>query len=192
MSISYVGQFLVPCPGTSGKREHFFSRSVADSKILYTFFARPQIICVLTASESRSATAAFLCERPFAGPIIAGVQAALQRSQNYSFCPNRNRKATGLGELMVDSTLVSGHWLRIITGTVVRTGNGSARRCRLNHLSFDATAGCGWYIYYGGPSEANATIKAHLALKLAGVSVKDPRMLKGARDGVRISSGVPR
>src|SRR5258706_12396296 len=49
----------------------------------------------------------------------------------------------------------------------------------------------GWNIYYGGPSEVNATIKAYLALKLAGVPVTDPRML-GAREVAMNLGGVPR
>ncbi len=46
-------------------------------------------------------------------------------------------------------------------------------------------------IYYGGPSEVNATIKAYLALKLAGVPVTDPRMLRAREMGLRLG-GVPR
>jgi squalene-hopene cyclase len=49
----------------------------------------------------------------------------------------------------------------------------------------------GWNIYYGGPSEVNATIKAYLALKLAGVPVTDPRMLQ-AREVALHLGGVPR
>jgi squalene-hopene/tetraprenyl-beta-curcumene cyclase len=49
----------------------------------------------------------------------------------------------------------------------------------------------GWNIYYGGPSEVNATIKAYLALKLAGVPVTDARMLR-AREIARSLGGVPR
>ena len=49
----------------------------------------------------------------------------------------------------------------------------------------------GWNIYYGGPAEVNATIKAYLALKLAGVPVTDPRMLR-ARETAKNLGGVPR
>src|SRR5438552_18892704 len=49
----------------------------------------------------------------------------------------------------------------------------------------------GWNIYTNGPSEVNATIKAYLALKLAGVSVTDPRMLR-AREMAKNLGGVPR
>jgi squalene-hopene/tetraprenyl-beta-curcumene cyclase len=49
----------------------------------------------------------------------------------------------------------------------------------------------GWNIYFGGPSEVNATIKAYLALKLAGLPVTDPRMLR-AREVALSLGGVPR
>ena len=40
----------------------------------------------------------------------------------------------------------------------------------------------GWNTYYKGPSELNATLKAYFALKLAGFSPDDPRMIEGPRD----------
>ena len=49
----------------------------------------------------------------------------------------------------------------------------------------------GWNIYTNGPAEVNATIKAYLALKLAGVPVTDPRMLR-ARETAKNLGGVPR
>jgi squalene-hopene/tetraprenyl-beta-curcumene cyclase len=70
------------------------------------------------------------------------------------------------GELMVDSTLVSDtviyhHW----NGNVDKEW----QRKAVNHLFSMQLPDGGWNIYHGGPSEVNATIKAYLALKLAGV-----------------------
>jgi squalene-hopene/tetraprenyl-beta-curcumene cyclase len=89
---------------------------------------------------------------------------------------------------MVDSTLVSDmicyhHW----NGKV----DPEWQRKAVNHvLSLQLPDG-GWNIYYGGPAEINATIKAYLALKLAGVPATDPRMLR-AREIARSLGGVPR
>jgi squalene-hopene/tetraprenyl-beta-curcumene cyclase len=85
-----------------------------------------------------------------------------------------------VGELMVDSTLVSDtvayhHW----NGKI----DPEWQRKAVNHIFSMQLPDGGWNIYYGGPSEVNATIKAYLALKLAGVPVTDPRMLKRARSG---------
>jgi squalene-hopene/tetraprenyl-beta-curcumene cyclase len=92
------------------------------------------------------------------------------------------------GELMVDSTLVSDlvayhHW----DGQVDPRWQTKA----VNHLFAMQLPDGGWNIYYGGPSEVNATIKAYLALKLAGIPVTDPRMLR-AREVALSLGGVPR
>jgi len=89
---------------------------------------------------------------------------------------------------MVDSTIVSDtiayhHW----NGKVDKEW----QRKAVNHIFSMQLSDGGWNIYYGGPSDVNATIKAYLALKLAGVPVTDPRMLK-AREMALHLGGVPR
>jgi len=115
------------------------------------------------------------------------LDAAIQRSQDYLL---REQKPEGywVGELMVDSTLVSDtiayhHWAGKVDSTWQRKA--------VNHIFSMQLPGGGWNIYFGGPAEVNATIKAYLALKLAGVSVTDPRMLK-AREVAMSLGGVPR
>ncbi len=112
---------------------------------------------------------------------------AIARSQEYLLGV---QKAEGywVGELIVDSTLVSDtiayhHW------------NGKVdpvwQRKAVNHIISMQLPDGGWNIYYGGPSEVNATIKAYLALKLAGLSVTHPRMLRAREMALRLG-GVPR
>jgi len=89
---------------------------------------------------------------------------------------------------MVDSTLVSDtvayhHW----NGKV----DEEWQRKAVNHIFSMQLPDGGWNIYYGGPAEVNATIKAYLALKLAGVAVTDPRMLR-AREVALNLGGIPR
>ena len=115
------------------------------------------------------------------------LETTIERSQNYLL---REQKPEGywVGELMVDSTLVSDmvayhHW----DGSV----DPAWQRKAVNHIFSMQLPDGGWNIYHGGPSEVNATIKAYLALKLAGVSVTDPRMLK-AREVALNLGGVPR
>ena len=93
-----------------------------------------------------------------------------------------------IGELMVDSTLVSDtviyhHW----AGKVDQEW----QRKAVNHIFAMQLPGGGWNTYYGGPSEVNATIKAYLALKLAGVRITNWRMLR-AREVALSLGGVPR
>jgi squalene-hopene/tetraprenyl-beta-curcumene cyclase len=109
-------------------------------------------------------------------------EAALRRSQEYLLSIQKP-EGFWVGELMVDSTLVSDtvayhHW----NGKVDREW----QRKAVNHiLGMQLTDG-GWNIYHGGPAEVNATIKAYLALKLAGVPATDPRMLKARETAVSL------
>lgn len=124
---------------------------------------------------------------PITQQSTSPLQEGIRRSQDFLI---REIKPGGywVGELMVDSTLVSDtlvyhHW------------NGKVdpiwQRKAVHHLFSKQLPDGGWNIYHGGPSEVNATIKAYLALKLAGVPVTDPRMLK-AREVARNLGGVPR
>src|ERR1700736_3430225 len=49
----------------------------------------------------------------------------------------------------------------------------------------------GWNVYYAGPSEINASVKAYFALKLAGYSVDSPFM-REARANILRLGGIPR
>ena len=115
------------------------------------------------------------------------LETAIERSQRYLLREQKN-EGYWVGELMVDSTLVSDtiayhHW------------NGKVdplwQRKAVNHIFSLQLPDGGWNIYYGGPSDINATIKAYLALKLAGIPVTDPRMLR-ARQVALSLGGVPR
>jgi len=115
------------------------------------------------------------------------LQTAILRSQEHLLSIQKP-EGYWIGELMVDSTLVSDmvayhHW----DGKV----DAEWQRKAVNHIFSMQLPDGGWNIYYGGPSEVNATIKAYLALKLAGVPVTDPRMLK-AREMAMNLGGVPR
>lgn len=111
----------------------------------------------------------------------------IARSQQYLLSQQREG-CYWIGELIVDVTLVADmvayhHW----NGKVDREW----QRKAVNHIFSLQLPEGGWNIYYGGPSEVNATIKAYLALKLAGVPITDPRMLK-AREVAKNLGGVPR
>jgi squalene-hopene/tetraprenyl-beta-curcumene cyclase len=112
---------------------------------------------------------------------------AIQRSQNY-LLGQQKPEGYWIGELIVDCTLVADviafhHW----NGKV----DEKWQRKAVKHIfSLQLPAG-GWNIYHGGPAEVNATIKAYLALKLAGVSATDPRMLRARQTALSLG-GVPR
>src|SRR5438270_4614248 len=92
------------------------------------------------------------------------------------------------GELLVDSTLCSDfvlfmHWLGEIDVSL-------QERCARHILKRQLPDG-GWNIYFGGPSEINASVKGYFALKLAGYSPDLPFMRK-ARENILRLGGIPR
>jgi squalene-hopene/tetraprenyl-beta-curcumene cyclase len=118
---------------------------------------------------------------------LPALEAAIARSQDFLL---REQKPEGywIGELIVDCTLVADllayhHW------------NGSVdekwQRKAVNQLFSLQLPGGGWSIYPGGPPEVNATVKAYLALKLAGVPTTDPRLLRARQTALSLG-GVPR
>jgi squalene-hopene/tetraprenyl-beta-curcumene cyclase len=146
--------------------------------------ASPKVRAVLlTQTQKQEGRAS---ESPGARTASAA-DSAIAKSQHYLLSI---QKPDGywVGELMVDSTLVSDmvayhHWAGDI--------DPDWQRKAVNHLFSMQLPDGGWNIYHGGPAEVNATIKAYLALKLAGVPVTDPRMLR-AREIAKNLGGVPR
>jgi len=124
------------------------------------------------------------------GPLIHpfnDLDTAIRRSQNYLLGEQKS-EGYWVGELIVDSTLVSDmiayhHW----NGKVDLQWQQKA----VNQIFSMQLPEGGWNIYYGGPAEVNATIKAYLGLKLAGIPVTDPRMLR-AREIAKNLGGIPR
>jgi squalene-hopene/tetraprenyl-beta-curcumene cyclase len=153
---------------------------------LYTLTANSQsnhvfVSSVTTRSEGRVQPP---CSEPNIWPKL---EAAVQRSQDH-LLGLQKPEGYWVGELIVDSTLVSDmvafhHW----DGKVDREWERKA----VNHILSQQLPNGGWNIYHGGPAEVNATIKAYLALKLAGMPVTDPRLLK-AREVAMSLGGVPR
>ena len=92
------------------------------------------------------------------------------------------------GELIVDSTLCSDfvlfmHWVGEVDSRI-------EERC-VQHILKRQLPDGGWNIYYGGPSEINACVKAYFALKLAGISPDIPFMHE-ARSNILRLGGIPK
>src|SRR5664279_2951217 len=89
--------------------------------------------------------------------------AAIERSQQY-LLSQQKPEGYWIGELMVDATLVADmvayhHWDDKV--------DAQWQRKAVNHIFSMQLPDGGWNIYYGGPSEVNATIKCYLALEVA-------------------------
>src|SRR2546425_572844 len=100
-----------------------------------------------------------------------------------------SRQAAGgywCGELEADTTLSSDYILYLhVLGDTARVPK-LAEHIRRNQLSDG-----GWNIYEGGPAELNATVKAYLALTLAGDSSDAPHLVR-ARRRVHALGGLER
>src|SRR5436309_12775458 len=92
------------------------------------------------------------------------------------------------GELLVECTLCSGFVLFMIWLSEIDVN--VQERCAGHILKRQLPDG-GWNIYFGGPSEINASVKGYFALKLAGYSADLPFMRK-ARENILRLGGIPR
>jgi len=118
---------------------------------------------------------------------VDDLDATITRSQQYLL---REQKPEGywIGELIVDSTLVADvlayhHWNNSV--------DEKWQRKAVNQIFSLQLPSGGWNIYHGGPAEVNATVKSYFALKLAGVPMTDPRMLRARQTALSLG-GVPR
>ena len=126
-------------------------------------------------SASPDTSAAYAPSSADLSEAIARAQANLLRQQH----PDGH----WCGELLVDSTLCSDyvlfmHWLGDVDETL-------QQRC-VRHILKRQLPDGGWNIYYGGPSEVNASVKAYFALKLAGHSADLPFMQEARANILRL------
>jgi squalene-hopene/tetraprenyl-beta-curcumene cyclase len=117
-------------------------------------------------------------------PAFERLQEAIDRGVDY-LLSIQAREGYWLGELEADTTLESDYifYLNVL---------GKADPLRIsklaNYVQRRQLPGGGWNIYEGGPAELNATIKAYVALKLAGHSSDAPHM-RMAREQVHSLGG---
>ncbi len=139
-----------------------------SSDVISLSSARPQVAEAYSAADSDIAN-------------------AIKRAQENLL---RQQKPDGhwCGELLVDSTLCSDfilfmHWVGEIDEQM-------QQRC-VRHILKRQLPDGGWNIYYAGPSEINASVKAYFALKLAGYSPDLPFMSEARANILRLG-GIPR
>ena len=106
--------------------------------------------------------------------LLPALQSAIGRAQQH-LLELQAPKGYWIGELVVDSTLCSDfvafmHWADEVDPDL-------EAKC-ISHILDSQLPDGGWNIYPEGPSELNATVKAYFALKLAGYSAEDPRLVR--------------
>jgi squalene-hopene/tetraprenyl-beta-curcumene cyclase len=114
--------------------------------------------------------------------VLSALQEAIARVTAFLM---EQRKLDGhwCGELEADTTLESDTvkmWH--LLGRVDHVREAKLIATILRHQNADG----GWPIYAGGPSELNATVKAYLALRLAGFSNSDARLVRAKETVLRL------
>ena len=91
-----------------------------------------------------------------------------------------------VAELEADTTLTSEY---LMLRRFMNVVDPERERKAVSYLMSVQLPAGGWPIYYGGPSDISASVKAYFALKLAGVSAGEPFMIK-ARECILAKGGV--
>src|SRR5437660_2567792 len=113
------------------------------------------------------------------------VDEAIKRSQQW-LLQRQTEAGYWVHELEADTTLTAEYlMLRRFLGLV----DPEKERKAVRYLIDAQVPEGGWPIYYGGPSEISASVKAYFALKLYGVSAAEPYMKK-ARSATLSKGGV--
>src|SRR5580658_9355054 len=100
------------------------------------------------------------------------VERAISRSSEWLLSA-QNQEGYWWGELEADTTLESDYILYLH----IRGELDSPKVTKLaNYIRRKQLPDGGWSIFEGGPSEVNATIKAYVALRLAGESASAPSL----------------
>ncbi|MFQ5933651.1 MAG: prenyltransferase/squalene oxidase repeat-containing protein, partial [Dehalococcoidia bacterium] len=112
---------------------------------------------------------------------------AIQRCQDY-LLDHQYDKGYWWGELEANVTITSEYLLLThFLGVADKERWGQIVEYLKHMQRPDGT----WPIYYGGPSDLNATVEAYFAVKMAGVSPEEPFMER-AREFILSQGGVPK
>ena len=111
---------------------------------------------------------------------------AVRRSQAWFLSRQHASEGYWVAELEADTTLTSEY---LLLRRFLDRVDPERERKAVRYLRAMQLPDGGWPIFYGGPSEISASVKAYFALKLSGISADEPYMLR-ARDCIRQKGGV--
>lgn len=111
-------------------------------------------------------------------PVKNPLDSAINSAQQYLLSNQNHSDGHWVGILEADTTVTSDYiMLMHFIGKIDREKQRKAVNLLLEHQLSDG----GWNIYYGGPSEISASVKAYFALKLAGYSADESFMQKAKK-----------
>ena len=105
---------------------------------------------------------------------LEALEEALRKSQAWFLARQDASEGYWVAELEADTTLTSEYFmLRHFMSCV----DPERERKAVCYLKSAQLPGGGWPIYYGGPPDISASVKAYFALKLSGVPADEPCMV---------------
>ncbi|MEK7267871.1 MAG: prenyltransferase/squalene oxidase repeat-containing protein, partial [Nitrospirota bacterium] len=122
---------------------------------------------------------------PSAGQSEA-IDEAIRRSQAWLLGRQHPEEGFWVADLEADTTLTSEY---LMLRRFLNRVDPERERKAVRYLQATQLPDGGWPIYYGGPSEISASVKAYFALKLSGASADEPSMVR-AREAILAKGGV--
>ncbi|WP_447977770.1 squalene--hopene cyclase [Candidatus Nitrospira bockiana] len=113
------------------------------------------------------------------------IDEAIRRSKHW-LLKRQHEAGFWVAELEADTTLTSEY---LMLRRFLNLVDPERERKAVRYLQATQLPEGGWPIYYGGPAEISASVKAYFALKLAGVSQDEPFMVR-AREAILAQGGV--
>lgn len=107
-------------------------------------------------------------------PLVTGLHDAIARAQAH-LLTRQAPDGHWVGELEADTTITAEHSLLC---HLLDRVNGAHERRAVRYLRRRQRADGGFSLFENGPTNLSATIKTYFAMKLAGVPVSDPAMVK--------------
>ncbi|HEV8642683.1 MAG TPA: squalene--hopene cyclase [Methylomirabilota bacterium] len=119
--------------------------------------------------------------------IVTGLPEAISRAQAHLLSRQADDGAW-VGELEADTTITSEY---LLLGHLIDRVNRERELKAVRYLRSRQLPDGGFNLFEGGPTNLSATIKAYFAMKMAGVAVDDPAMVR-ARQRIRAMGGPAR
>lgn len=171
-----------------GRLSDGFFVSVPEKLRLATQLAKVPPLRLVSDKSVPSAPVDPALRRPISHSVspVDALDDAVRRSQAWFLSRQHASEGYWVAELEADTTLTSEY---IMLRRFLDLVDPERERKAVHYLRAMQLADGGWPIFYGGPSEISASVKAYFALKLSGISADEPYMLR-ARDCIQAKGGV--
>jgi len=116
--------------------------------------------------------------------IVTAIDAAIERAQHHLLA-HQQGDGHWVGEVEADATITSEY---LLFSHLIDRAQRDREARMVRYLRRRQLPDGGWNLYEAGPANLSATIKAYFAMKMAGVGVDDPAMVR-ARERIRAMGG---